>query len=267
VLRWIGRCERQIVVDPSACWADPTRTATLVLPDLPAAAGRPAPEESAWLHRWRRAGRAAAAVLDEMVCTDPLSEPGVARTLGEALESGALLFAGPSRPIRDLDLCLPARADLRVLANRGVNGIDGVVSAAVGAALVHRREHGGRTVALLGDLTYLYDRNGLLLGVGEERPDLTLVVVDNDGGGIFSTLPQAGADHFERVFGTPHGIDLCVDAATAGIPATTVTTAAELAEAIQEPCGFRMVRVPTERADTAKLHRGLQEAIGAALRP
>jgi 2-succinyl-5-enolpyruvyl-6-hydroxy-3-cyclohexene-1-carboxylate synthase len=219
------------------------------------------------LHRWRRAGRAAAAVLEEVVCTDPLSEPGVARTLGAALESGALLFAGPSRPIRDLDLCLPARADLRVLANRGVNGIDGVVSAAIGAALAHRREHGGRTVALLGDLTYLYDRNGLLLGAGEERPDLTLVVVDNDGGGIFSMLPQAGVDHFERVFGTPHGIDLCADAATAGIPATTVTSAAELAEAIHEPCGFRMIRVPTERADTAKLNRGLQEAVGAALRP
>jgi 2-succinyl-5-enolpyruvyl-6-hydroxy-3-cyclohexene-1-carboxylate synthase len=267
VLRWIARCERQIVVDPSAQWADPTRTATLVLPDLPATTGRRQPEESAWLRRWRQAGCAAVAVLDEVVCTDPLSEPGVARTLGAVLESGALLFAGPSRPIRDLDLCLPARADLRVLANRGVNGIDGVVSAAVGAALAHRRERGGRSVALLGDLTYLYDRNGLLLGSGEERPDLTLVVVDNDGGGIFSTLPQAGVDHFERVFGTPHGIDLCADAATAGIGATTVTTAAELAEAIQEPHGFRMIRVPTERADTAKLHRALQEAVCAALRP
>jgi 2-succinyl-5-enolpyruvyl-6-hydroxy-3-cyclohexene-1-carboxylate synthase len=266
VLRWIARADRHIVVDPAARWADPTRTAELVLPQLPNAFGC-GPDGSPWLLRWQQAGKAVAGIIDEFAGADPLTEPGVARTLAAAVESGSLLFCGPSRPIRDLDLCLTARADLRVLANRGVNGIDGVVSAAVGAALAHRRRHGGRTVALLGDLTYLYDRNGLLLGPAEERPDLTLVVVDNDGGGIFSTLPQAGVEHFERVFGTPHGVDLCADAATVGVSATTVTTAAELAAAIRPAPGIRMVRVPTGRADTAKLHRGLQEAIGAALRP
>ncbi len=101
------------------------------------------------------------------------------------------------------------RDGLRVLASRGASGIDGLVSSAIGAALAHAGAGGGPAVALLGDLAFLHDAPGLVLGPDEDRPDLCLVVVNNDGGGIFSTLEQAAfPDPFERVFGTPHGRDL-----------------------------------------------------------
>jgi 2-succinyl-5-enolpyruvyl-6-hydroxy-3-cyclohexene-1-carboxylate synthase len=267
LLSWLGRAGAQVVMDyPSPVWPDPTRTASRVLPrppflDLPSA------EPTDWLRTWQRAGRVAAAVLDAEFDAARLTEVGVAGVLGAALPAGSLLVCGPSRPIRDVDLTLPARDDITVVANRGVNGIDGVVSTAIGAALAHQRAcGGGHAVALLGDLTYLYDRNGLLLGPDDPRPDLVLVVVDNDGGGIFGTLPQADLPGFERVFGTPHGLDLCADAAVAGVPATTVTTRAELEAAIKPGPGLRLVRVPVDRADTATGLAGLQQQIGAALR-
>ena len=98
------------------------------------------------------------------------------------------------------------RPDLRVLASRGASGIDGLASSAIGAALAHQASGGGPAVALLGDLAVLHDAPGLMLGPADPRPDLCLVVVNNDGGGIFSTLEQAAfPDSFERVFGTPHG--------------------------------------------------------------
>jgi 2-succinyl-5-enolpyruvyl-6-hydroxy-3-cyclohexene-1-carboxylate synthase len=267
LLRWLGRAGTQIVIDPRPAWPDPTRTAARVLPRTPwLNVDSRADEESAWLARWRQAGRAAAAVLEAELDAPRLTEVGVAGVVGAALPSGGLLICGPSRPIRDVELTLPARDDITVVANRGVNGIDGVVSTAIGAALGHQHAcHGGQAFALLGDLTYLYDRNGLLLGPEDPRPDLVLVVVDNDGGGIFETLPQAGLPGFERVFGTPHGVDICADAALAGIPATTVTTRAELETALKPAPGLRLVRVPTDRAETATTLAGLQQRVGTAL--
>ncbi|HEX3614230.1 MAG TPA: 2-succinyl-5-enolpyruvyl-6-hydroxy-3-cyclohexene-1-carboxylic-acid synthase [Sporichthyaceae bacterium] len=271
LLRWLGRAGTQIVMDSRPVWPDPTRSACRVIPRTPwLNLDSVADTESAWLGRWRRAGRAACAVLDAERESARLTEVGVAGVVGAALPAGGLLICGPSRPIRDVELTLPARDDITVVANRGVNGIDGLVSTAIGAALAHQHACGGvdgPAVALLGDLTYLYDRNGLLLAPEDPRPDLVLVVVDNDGGGIFGTLPQAGLPGFERLFGTPHGIDLCADAAVAGIPAVSVTTAHELTDAIREGSGIRLVRVPTDRADAAKLQIALQEAVGAALRP
>jgi 2-succinyl-5-enolpyruvyl-6-hydroxy-3-cyclohexene-1-carboxylate synthase len=263
LLRWIGSAGRHIVVDPYPQWADPTRSAEMVLPAVPTASA--VAGSGAWLGRWIDASQSARQAIDAVLDDAELSEPGVARTLCESLPAGALLFVGPSRPVRDLELFLPPR-DVRVLANRGTNGIDGVPSSAIGAALAHQRAGGGHAYALLGDLTYLYDRNGLVLGPDEPRPDLTLVVIDNGGGGIFSTLPQAGVAGFERVFGTPHSLDLVADAAAAGVPATTVTTAAELAAALAPGPGLRVVRVRTDRDASADLHRRLQKAVTAALR-
>ncbi|HZE65670.1 MAG TPA: thiamine pyrophosphate-dependent enzyme [Sporichthyaceae bacterium] len=267
LLNWIGRAGTQIVIDPRPAWPDPTRTACRVLPRTPwLNLDSVADTETEWLARWRRAGRAAAAVLDAELDSGPLTEVGVAAVLGASLPSGGLLVCGPSRPIRDVELTLPAREDITVVANRGVNGIDGVVSTAIGAALGHQRVcNGGQAIALLGDLTYLYDRNGLLLAPDDPRPDLVLVVVDNDGSGIFGTLPQAGLPGFERVFGTPHGLDLCADAALAGVPAVTVTTRAELEAAIKPGPGLRLVRVPADRADTATVLAGLARQVGLAL--
>jgi 2-succinyl-5-enolpyruvyl-6-hydroxy-3-cyclohexene-1-carboxylate synthase len=270
LLNWLGRAGTQVVMDyPSRLWPDPTRTAARVLPRPPFLDLSPPDEPTEWLRTWQAAGRAAAAVLDAELDAERLSEVGVAGVVGAAVPAGGVLICGPSRPIRDVELTLPARDDITVVANRGVNGIDGVVSTAIGAALGHQRECGGvggQGIALLGDLTYLYDRNGLLLGPGDARPDLVLVVVDNNGGGIFHTLPQAGLPGFEQVFGTPHGVDLCADAAVAGVPAVTVTSRAELEDALKPGPGLRLVRVPTDRADTAAVLADLQQRVGMALK-
>ena len=157
-----------------------------------------------------------------------LSEPLVARDLAAALPPDGLLWVASSMPARDLDRHMLPRADVRVLASRGASGIDGLVSSAIGAALAHQAAGGGPAVALLGDLALLHDAPGLMLGPVEPRPDLCIVVVNNDGGGIFSTLEQAAFhDSFERVFGTPHGADIAALAAAAGLPYARLADAGE----------------------------------------
>jgi len=156
------------------------------------------------------------------------------------------------------------RAALTVLANRGASGIDGLTSAAAGAALAHQRAGGGPAAALLGDLAFLHDAPGLFTGPGEPRPDLVLVVANNDGGGIFSQLEQAEyGGPFERVFGTPHGASLGSLAAAAGLPALTVDRAGDLPGALRGS-GIRVVEVRTSREAGAELRRKLREACTAA---
>jgi 2-succinyl-5-enolpyruvyl-6-hydroxy-3-cyclohexene-1-carboxylate synthase len=246
-------------------WADPVRSAT----DVVAAArlaGGPGPRAgTAWLASWRAAdaaARAAAAgVLDD---GEALSEPRLARDLAAALPDGALLWAASSLPVRDLDQQMAPRAGLRVLASRGASGIDGLVSAAAGAALAHQRAGGGPAVALLGDLAFLHDAPGLFAGPGEPRPDLAVVVVNNDGGGIFSLLEQAEfGGPFERVFGTPHGADVGSLAAAAGHPAVTIDRARDLTGALRG-AGIRVIEVRTSRESGTALRRKLREACTAA---
>jgi 2-succinyl-5-enolpyruvyl-6-hydroxy-3-cyclohexene-1-carboxylate synthase len=153
------------------------------------------------------------------------------------------------------------RNGLTVVGNRGVNGIDGLISSAIGAALAWQDQDGGHAYALLGDLAYLHDRNGLLLGPDDPQPDLTLVVVDNDGGGIFSLLPQASVEGFERVFGTPHGIDLAVDAAAAGVDVVQPETRDDLLIALAPAKGLRVVCVRTDRRKSTDLHQRLAAAV------
>ena len=163
----------------------------------------------------------------------------------------------------------PLRA--RCIGNRGTSGIDGVVSTAWGAALAHADAHpSGTTYALVGDLTAIYDRNGLLAPVTEPRPRLVYVVLDNDGGGIFSALEQGAPDFatdFERVFGTPHGADLSTLLAAPGIEVTTVDSAAGLRGALERPTeGVRVIVARcAARAHEADLIRSVQSAVDAAL--
>jgi 2-succinyl-5-enolpyruvyl-6-hydroxy-3-cyclohexene-1-carboxylate synthase len=249
-------------------WSDPARTATdvaatVTLRGVPGTAG-----QSEWLGSWLAADAAARGAADEVLAEDgAVSEPALARDLAKALPAGALLWAASSLPVRDLDRQMTARPDVRVLASRGTSGIDGLVSAAIGAALAHQAAGGGPAVALLGDLALLHDAPGLMLGPVEPRPDLCLVVVNNDGGGIFSTLEQAAFPAaFERVFGTPHGADLSALAAAAGLRYARLEDLSELPAALAGP-GLRLVEIRTDRAHGAKLRAAIAEACAAAIGP
>jgi 2-succinyl-5-enolpyruvyl-6-hydroxy-3-cyclohexene-1-carboxylate synthase len=248
-------------------WADPARTATDVA--LAVRLSGPAggqPGESGWLASWRRADAAARAAADAVLDADgSLSEPRLARDLAAILRSGALLWAASSLPVRDLDQQMIPRSDIRVLASRGASGIDGLVSCAIGAALAHQAAGGGPACALLGDLAFLHDSPGLFLGPGEPRPDLAIVVANNDGGGIFSTLePAALPGPFERVFGTPHGADLGLLARAAGLGCERLDVPADLAAAMQGQ-GLRIIEVRTDRTAGAQLRARIRAACAAAV--
>ena len=214
--------------------------------------------------------RAADAVLDDcLVGGEPaLTEPLLARELLAALPERALLWAGNSLSVRDLDLVMPPRADIRVLASRGASGIDGTASTAAGAALAHAAAHpGAPAFALIGDLAFLHDAAGLAIGPGEPRPDLCLVVVNNDGGGIFESLEQAafterpgpGPSVFERMFGTPHGVSLSHLAAAFAVPYTLVERPGELAKVVSGT-GLRVVEARTDRTANADLRARMRAA-------
>ena len=260
-----GTARRHVVVAQGpGRWADPQRAATDVAPSVrltgtPGGAGSPGD----WLERWQRADRAARRAVDAILDDDEdLSEPRLARDLASAIPEGSLLWCGSSQPVRDLDLGLLPRADLRVLASRGTSGIDGTTSSAIGAALAH----GGLAFALIGDLAFLHDAAGLALGPDEPRPDLCLVVVNNDGGGIFSALEQAAfPGPFERLFGTPHGAGLHHLAAAFGLPYQRLEQPGDLTEALQGT-GLRIVEAQTSRAAGTELRARLRAAAAAAVR-
>jgi 2-succinyl-5-enolpyruvyl-6-hydroxy-3-cyclohexene-1-carboxylate synthase len=247
-------------------WADPARTATHVAGRiaLRRAPGGPTGWLDSWLAADAAARHAADGVLGSAAANGP-TEPAVARDVAAALPAGALLWVASSMPVRDLDRHMRPRADLRVLASRGVSGIDGLVSSAIGAALAHQAAGGGPAAALLGDLAIVHDSAGLLLGPAEPRPDLCLVVINNDGGGIFSSLEQAAfPDSFERVFGTPHGADLAALAAAAGVPYQRLDRAGDLPGALTG-AGLRLLEVRTDREDAVKLRAAISQACGRAI--
>jgi len=252
--QWLGSCAaHEVVVAPSPWWPDPARTAALLLDEVPVApAGhRPVPE---WRAAWAAADELAQAAIDGVLAGEPLSEPGVARHLTATLPPGAALVASSSMPVRDVEWFGVPRPDLRVLSNRGANGIDGVVSTAVGVAAA-----GIRTTLLIGDVAFLHDSNGLL-GLADRGLDLTVVVLDNDGGGIFSFLPQRDQlppERFERLFGTPHGLDLVALSRAYGVEAEAVTSVDQLA---WRP-GCRVLVVPGDRDGNVALHRRLDQAV------
>ncbi|QVQ54655.1 2-succinyl-5-enolpyruvyl-6-hydroxy-3-cyclohexene-1-carboxylic-acid synthase [Spiractinospora alimapuensis] len=263
LISYLRSASRHVVVGPPNGFADPARTATdRVTAVAPPAGASPV---TAWARSWHQAEVAGRAALDDILDAEAaLSEPRLARDLVAALPHGALLFAGSSMPIRDLDATMTARRGVRVVGNRGASGIDGTVSTAVGAALAHQGAGGGPSFALLGDLALLHDQNGLVLGPEEPTPDLTVVAVNNDGGGIFSGLEQAGHPGFERLFGTPHGVSPERVAAMAGVEHMVVQWADDLTKALDGP-GLRLVEVRTDREESAALRRRTQRAVCAAL--
>ena len=248
-----------LVVDPNPQWADPTRTAVQVVPTLPVL-GRTR-DSSDWLTAWQHMELAARDELERILGQEPeLSELRLAQDMAELAGVKAVFFVGSSMPIRCLDLAMRAGPGPRVLANRGVSGIDGCVSTAVGVALAHQAADGGPAFAMLGDLSLIHDQNGLVIGSGEPRPDLTIVVVNNDGGGIFSFLPYAGSEQFEKLFGTPHGIDFAHMAAATGWEYQRVTSADELPGALKDG-GTRLVEVRTDREASVMFQRQVRDAL------
>jgi 2-succinyl-5-enolpyruvyl-6-hydroxy-3-cyclohexene-1-carboxylate synthase len=250
-------------VASSPRWADAGRTSAAVARDL--AAPEPAvPVTPEWFESWQRAAADVGVAIDAVLDASPgLTAARLARDTVAAVPAGGLLVLGSSTPVRDVDRLAVPRPDITVLANRGVAGIDGTISTAVGAALAH----GGPAFALMGDLTFLHDLTGLLEGEGERVPDLTVVVPDNDGGGIFAQL-EPGEDRYardyRRVFGTPHGRDLVAVAQALGWAATRVTAARELDAALALG-GPRVVVVSTDQQAEAVLARELRQAAADAL--
>lgn len=245
-------------IGDGAPWTDVAATVRAV-GSLPAM--RP---DAGWLARWQAADRAASAALDAALADDAPTGLRLAHALAAALPDGAALVLGSSNPVRDMALAGAPRAGLTVVSNRGVAGIDGTVSTATGVALAHD----GPTFALLGDLTLLHDTTGLVLGPDEPAPDLTFVVLNDRGGGIFSLLEQGAPAHaasFERVFGTPHTVDVAALCAAVGVAHTAVDDPAKLAEVLGVPAGRTLVEVRAERGDLRDGHARLRARIDAAL--
>jgi len=254
-----------VVAQGPGRWADPQRAATEVAAAI-RLTGAPGGAPSGWLDAWRRADEAAMRAADDVLNREEsMTEPAVARELLAALPENALLWAGNSLSVRDIDLLMPPRTDARVIASRGASGIDGTASTAAGAALAHAADFpGAQAFALVGDLAFLHDAPGLAIGPAEPRPDLCLVVVNNDGGGIFETLEQAAfGGVFERMFGTSHGASIELLAAAFGVPYALVEQPGELAKAVSGT-GLRVVEARTDRAANAGLRARMRAAATSA---
>jgi len=188
--------------------------------------------DSHWLSQWQLIDSNASKAISVALAPDTLTGPSAAQFVWQLAGNDDQLFVAASWPVRHLEAYATKRNGLQVFGNRGANGIDGLISTAIGIGI----GTGKRTVLLMGDVAFLHDLGGLNLGEGQEQPNLTVVVLDNNGSGIFSQLEQ-GADlyqeHYEKVFGTPHGKDLWVIAESLGIPAKQVTTKTELKFALE----------------------------------
>ena len=260
------------VVAAQSSWPDPSHVASVIHPfeavTASVASGRQVDEQ--WARDWSDAGQLVAKAADAVIGRAWPSGLAVARTVLAELPPDATLFVGSSNAVRDVDLALSPSvrtAPLTVVASRGLAGIDGCVSTAIGVALA---EPGRPAYALMGDLTFLHDCNGLLIGPHEPRPDLTIVVTNDDGGGIFTLLepgePSRATD-FERIFGTPTGASIVDICRAHGVGHTFASTAAELSGALgRHPEGLQVVEVRVDRSGHRDLHADLRAAAASALR-
>jgi 2-succinyl-5-enolpyruvyl-6-hydroxy-3-cyclohexene-1-carboxylate synthase len=294
---------RQVSLDPEGAWQDPASVVSdslvmepaAALGDLAVAFADAAASEDDWLARWRSADERVGEAIDGVIggAGGDLSEPRVAAELGVLLPADATLFVASSMPVRDVETFWPVRPDPpRVLCNRGANGIDGTVSSAFGAAA----DGAGPVVLMIGDVALAYDIGGLLASTRLQLK-LTIVLIDNGGGGIFDFLPVAGSsmaraphpptrqpatapgadtsiedeDIYTRHIATPTGLDFAQAAALYGIEHETVRTAAELREALERALSpetrSTIVHVRSDRAHNVDLHRRVWGAVSEALSP
>jgi 2-succinyl-5-enolpyruvyl-6-hydroxy-3-cyclohexene-1-carboxylate synthase len=219
---FIKMARKEIVIDPRMATVDSDRMANQKFLQLPKVEVQPA--DADYAEKWKKYSLRAMKMVADI---SQWSEALIAREIGSAIPAGTSLFVSSSRPIRDIEGFASARIGVETFANRGLAGIDGNISTALGIAS-QRKE----TIAVLGDLGFLHDLTGL---IHNEAINLKIFVINNDGGGIFSTLSQRGVAGFEEVFGTPHGKDLAAIANAMGVPAKNISNQAELKAEIATP--------------------------------
>ncbi len=243
-------CSDLIVIDPRAHTVDTNRSASMIFSSLPTVASNP---DATWLQIWQQMAAIASSSIELK-----WSEQAAIRAITSNLPIGAALFIGSSRPVRDIEAFATPRSGLTTFANRGLAGIDGNISCAFGIA-----EKFERSYAILGDITFLHDVSAL---VNPSGANLTIFIIDNNGGGIFNTLPQAEVAGFERLFGTPHNLDLERVIHGFGMNVTKVKNAADIEFGIaHEPTGlnFVVIEVPQRASNALELKRVTQSLVSA----
>ncbi len=225
----ISKAKSVFVIDPRASKVDPKRSATKIFSNIPQIIGS--------AEKWN--------LSSDLIMIDGWSEPAAAQCIAENLPNGSSLYVASSRPIRDLEAFAAPRTGVEVFANRGLAGIDGNLSTALGIA--SKRDC---AFAIVGDLAFLHDLTAL---VNQEKIKLKLLVINNDGGGIFSTLPQAGVEGFEKIFGTPHGLDLFEIVKAFGIPVTEINDLKSLKAFMSPPTKFEIaiLQMPDRESNAA----------------
>lgn len=261
---WLASVDAELfVANPPGDWVDPYRTANqlvidagfarLLLAEIPPDY-QPVPFAADWIAADEKAGTAIEQELARQEASHGLvPEPTVARAVVNQVPSGGTLLVASSMPVRDVEWFGPNRRDIRVVANRGANGIDGLIATAIGIAIT-----GAPTTLLIGDVAFLHDCSSLA-GLSSRALDLTIVVVNNDGGGIFSFLPQAelvGAETFEHLFGTPHGLNIQAIAEAFGI--STESWESQISEQTR---GVRVVVAQSDREINVDIHNALHNAV------
>ncbi len=254
-----------IVAHEPGRWSDPERLAALFVPEHGLASAIvshiPADYESSdEAMVWRHVDQTAADVVAELMSTaeGAASEIGIARHVMKTMPSGGALVVSSSMPVRDIEWFAPNRRNVHVYSNRGANGIDGVVSTAIGVAL-----SGTPTTLLIGDVAFLHD-SPALIALRRRRIDLTIVIVDNDGGGIFSFLPQASLvpdETFEQLFGTPHETDLVTLCRAHGLPAVSWTPG----DPTPGDVAVRALVAKTNRSTNVTFHDRVNSSISDAI--
>jgi 2-succinyl-5-enolpyruvyl-6-hydroxy-3-cyclohexene-1-carboxylate synthase len=269
---WITDDEPDQIVVATHGWNEPTHRASEVVRADPAAvaaglASRLRSPGAAgatihWTARWLRAGELAAGAIDGALSGAGPSEPGLHRRLADLYAEGDLVYTASSMPIRDQESFLPSRPTaVRFLCNRGANGIDGLVSSGAGAAIASGRP----TWIVTGELGLIHDAAGLAAIAPAPEP-VWVIVVNNDGGGIFEFLPQAEAidrEEFEALFATPSGIEPRDLAVAHGLSHRLLESLDELEEAAA--AGTGMIEVRTGRRANVELHRRISERVASEL--